>query len=151
MKCNKCGLEYKEESCPKEMTIRLKIMEEDKAETVESTDKTVTPADEKSTGSKQTEAKPAESNSASGMSKEFKDAMDSYEKFMNEYVEFMKKYNSNPSDIGLLAKYPNYLKNYNDMYSKFEEWENEDLNSVEMAYYFDVQSRVSKKLLEVAG
>ena len=30
-----------------------------------------------------------------------------------------------------------------------EEWENKDLNSDELAYYVDVQSRVSKKLLEV--
>ena len=135
----------------KEMTIQLELMAEDTAETVESTDTTVAPAEEESTESKQTVAKPAESNSTSGMSKEFKDAMDSYEKFMNEYVEFMKKYNSNPNDIGLLTEYSKYLKNYNDMCSKFEKWKNEDLNSAEMAYYLDVQSRVSKKLLEVAG
>ena len=31
----------------------------------------------------------------------------------------------------------------------FEEWEDEDLNSDELAYYIDVQARVSKKLLEI--
>ena len=82
---------------------------------------------------------------------DFEDAMDSYEAFMDEYVAFMKKYSDNPSDVGLLADYTKYMSKYADMVEKFDKWESEDLNDAELAYYIDVQARVSKKLLDVAG
>ena len=99
--------------------------------------------------------KAAEENNANdtqlvnGMRKDFKEAMDSYEAFMNEYVEFMKKYQSNPNDTKLLADYAKYMSKYADMCDKFDKWESQDLNATEQAYYIDVQARVSKKLLEV--
>ena len=101
--------------------------------------------------SSSTETKPNDTELVDGMRKDFKDAMDSYEAFMDEYVAFMKKYSDNPSDVGLLADYTKYMSKYADMVEKFDKWENEDLNDAELAYYIDVQARVSKKLLEVAG
>ena len=98
-----------------------------------------------------TETKPNDTDLVDGMRKDFKDAMDSYEAFMDEYVAFMKKYSDNPSDVGLLADYTKYMSKYADMVEKFDKWESEDLNDAELAYYIDVQARVSKKLLEVAG
>ena len=86
-----------------------------------------------------------------GIDPDFKAAMDSYEKFMNEYVAFMKKYKNNPSDLGLLADYANYVSRYSEVVEDFGKWEDEDMNDAELAYYIDVQSRVSKKLLEVAN
>lgn len=100
--------------------------------------------------------KTAEENNANdtqlvnGMRKDFKEAMDSYEAFMNEYVEFIKKYQSNPNDAKLLADYAKYMSKYADMCDKFDKWESQDLNATEQAYYIDVQARVSKKLLEVS-
>lgn len=79
---------------------------------------------------------------------DFKAAMDSYEKFMDEYVAFMKKYKDNPTDLSLLSDYADYMSKYADFVEDFEDWENEDLNAAELAYYVDVQARVSKKLLE---
>ena len=81
---------------------------------------------------------------------EFKAAMDSYEAFFDEYVAIMKKYKDNPMDMSILADYANYMGQYTDMMQKFEKWENEDLNTAELAYYIDVQARITKKLLEVA-
>ncbi len=81
---------------------------------------------------------------------DFKKAMDSYEEFIDEYVAFMKKYANNPTDLSLLADYSDYMSKYSDFVEDFEKWESEDLNSAELAYYIDVQARVSKKLLEVA-
>lgn len=98
-----------------------------------------------------TETKPNDTGLVDGMRKDFKDAMDSYEAFMDEYVAFMKKYSDNPSDVGLLADYTKYMSKYADMVEKFDKWESEDLNDAELAYYIDVQARVSKKLLDVAG
>lgn len=85
-----------------------------------------------------------------GLDPNFKKAMDSYEAFMDEYVDFMEKYNENPSDLSLLTEYTDYLGRYADFVEDFEKWEDEELNAEETAYYIEVQSRVSKKLLEAA-
>ena len=77
--------------------------------------------------------------------------MDSYEAFMDEYVAFMKKYKANPSNAALIADYAKYMKKYTAMCDTFEKWEGEDLSAEEMAYYIDVQARVSKKLVEVTA
>lgn len=84
------------------------------------------------------------------LGKEFKAAMDSYEEFMDEYVAFMKKYQKNPSDLGILADYAKYMGKYAEFVEDFEKWEDEDMNAAELAYYAQVQARVTKKLLEIA-
>ena len=86
-----------------------------------------------------------------GMDKDFKAAMDAYEKFIDEYVAIMKKYAANPTDMSLLNDYTDYLNRYTEVCNACAEWEDEDLSAEELAYYADVQLRVSKKLLEVAG
>lgn len=86
-----------------------------------------------------------------GMRPEFKEAMDSYEAFFDEYVAFMKKYAaSDGSDLTLLTDYADYMSKYADMMADFEAWDSEDMNTAETAYYIEVQSRISQKLLEVA-
>lgn len=85
-----------------------------------------------------------------GMRPEFKEAMDSYETFMTDYVDFMKKFEEDPSDLSVLADYADYMKKYAEFVEDFEAWDDEEMNNTEMAYYIDVQARVSKKLLEVS-
>ncbi len=85
-----------------------------------------------------------------GMRPDFKAAMDSYESFMNDYVDFMKKYNNNPSDPELLSEYADFMHKYSDFVEDFEKWEDEEMNNAEAAYYIDVQARVNKKLLEIS-
>ena len=97
-----------------------------------------------------TEETKGNDDTSSMISKEFKEAMDSYEQFMDEYVAFMKKYKANPMDTSLLADYATYMNKYAEVVKDFERWEGEELNAVETAYYIDVQAKVSKKLLEVA-
>ena len=96
------------------------------------------------------EPTPTPTPESSGIRKEFKDAMDSYEEFMDEYVIFMEKYKANPSDMSLLMDYASYVSKYSDMVDKFDKWEDEDLNNEELAYYLEVSSRVTSKLLKVA-
>ena len=81
---------------------------------------------------------------------EFKSAMDSYEAFIDEYCAFMKKYSEDPSDLGLLADYANYVKKYADAVKDFEALDNNEMNAAEAAYYVEVSARVSKKLLDAA-
>ncbi len=113
------------------------------------------PTASSSESSSSAESKPAETGSGEnlvdGIRKDFKDAMDSYEKFMDEYVAFMKKYKENPSDINLLSDYSKYMSRYSDMCSKFNEWESRNLNSAELSYYIEVQTRINQKLLEVSN
>lgn len=104
---------------------------------------------------KQEETKPAESttssNSNSTLRPEFKSAMDSYEKFMNEYVDLMKKYqNWDGSDMSIFNDYSKYISQYSDVCSKFEKWESESMNDAETKYYIEVQTRVNKKLSEIS-
>lgn len=94
----------------------------------------------------------SDSNSNEGIGKEFKEAMDSYEEFMNEYVNFMNKYkNLNGSDASLISDYSKYMSKYAEVCKDFEKWESEQMSTDEAAYYIDVQTRINKKLLEVAN
>ncbi len=85
-----------------------------------------------------------------GIGSDFKAAMDSHEKFMDEYIAFMKKYEENSSDFTLLDDYLDYLDKYGEFVEDFAKWEDEEMNDAETAYYIDVQTRVNKKLLEAA-
>ncbi len=86
------------------------------------------------------------------ISEEFKKAMDSYETFFNEYVEIMNKYKkSDGTDLSILKDYTEYLAKYSEVSKDFKDWESKNLNSAELKYYLEVQSRVSKKLLEIAS
>lgn len=46
--------------------------------------------------------------------------MDSYESFMNEYVEFMKKYQANSTDVALISQYATIMQKYSEQVSAFE-------------------------------
>ncbi len=85
------------------------------------------------------------------MRPEFKEAMDSYEAFYDEYCNILKKYAENPSDMKLLADYTDMLTKATEMAEKFDAWENSDMNSAELKYYLDVNNRVTQKLLELAA
>lgn len=112
------------------------------------TENTKTEKEEKNT---QTIVEKDDTSDDGKLGKDFKTAMDSYENFMNGYVDFMKKYNENPSDLSLLSDYADYMSDYTDFVEDFEKWEDEDLNDAELAYYLDVQTRVTKKLLEITN
>ena len=116
--------------------------------------KTETPAPTQTEQPKNETSKPTENktSSHSGLGKEFKEAMDSYEAFIDEYCTFMKKYTkSNGTDMTLLADYAKYVSKLEDANKKFDKWEDEEMNAEETAYYIEVQTRVNKKLLEVAN
>lgn len=93
-----------------------------------------------------------DSNQTYKIDEDFKRAMDSYEKFIDEYVDILKKYqNSNGTDMSILSDYLNYVSKYADYVEDFEKWESKDLNAEELKYYIDVQARVTKKLLEISN
>ncbi|MCD8129237.1 MAG: hypothetical protein LUD54_06635 [Oscillospiraceae bacterium] len=92
----------------------------------------------------------SDSNTTSEIRSDFKEAMDAYEAFYDEYCDFMKKYQENPTDLNLLLEYTNMLNNMADVNEKFAAWESTDLNTRELQYYLEVSSRVAKKVLEIS-
>lgn len=85
-----------------------------------------------------------------GMRPEFKEAMDSYEKFYDKYCDFMKKYAEDPSDLTMLAEYADMMSKAADMSEKFDAWDEDEMNNAELKYYLEVNNRVVQKLLEVS-
>ena len=96
-------------------------------------------------------ASQAEEDLVDGMHRDFKEAMDSYESFMMEYCDFMEKYNDDPANVSFLADYAEYMLKYAEFAEIFDKWESEDLNDTELAYYLQVQARVTARLAEVGG
>lgn len=90
-------------------------------------------------------------SSANGMRPEFKEAMDAYEAFYDEYCEFMVSYQKNPSDLKLIAQYGQLMTKMVDVNTAFEKWDESDLNNEELKYYLEVNSRVMQKLVDVTG
>ena len=84
-----------------------------------------------------------------GVDPDLKDFLDSYEAFVDEYVVFMQQYSKNPSDLSLLAKYPDIMQKYNDFAVKVEKYDTETMSTEDAAYYIEVTSRCSRKMLMV--
>lgn len=91
-----------------------------------------------------------QSNSASGINQDFKEAMDSLEAYFDEYCRFMKKYKENPTDLSLLAEYSNHLQKYADAMNRMNALKSDDLTNEELKYYIEVTSRINQKLLDAA-
>lgn len=93
--------------------------------------------------------KSAEGETVDGMRVEFKEAMDAYENFYNDYIDFLKNMDKdNPGAV--LSEYLEMLNKLTEYDEKFDEWEDEDLNDAELKYYLEVNSRVLQKLSEVS-
>lgn len=88
--------------------------------------------------------------STNGIRAEFKEAMDSYEKFFDEYVAFMQKYKDDGYPISMLNDYSEMMTQYTEAMADLEKIDEDDLSTEEALHYSQVMSRISQKLLEVA-
>lgn len=93
---------------------------------------------------------PEEIGAPGGLRPEFKEAMDSYEAFFDDYCDFLEKYQQNPSDLELLAEYSEMLMKLSEMEASFGEWKEADMNKEELAYYLEVSNRITQELLAVS-
>ncbi len=75
-------------------------------------------------GASEAESKANEGSATSemvdGMRKSFKDAIDSYEAFFNDYVDFMIKYSQSQNTAEMLTGYNTFMKTYVDYMAKLE-------------------------------
>lgn len=93
---------------------------------------------------------PTESKKTTSVSPEFKETMDSYEAFFDEYVAFLKDYSANPTSLTLLSKYASFLQKYTETITALDSIDESELSAADDAYYVEVTLRISQKLLEVA-
>ena len=85
---------------------------------------------------------------------EFREMMDSYEAFMNQYCDFMVKYTDATSSgdsatlLAMTADYASLVQQELDWASKIDGIDESTLSPADDAYYLEVQGRVLKKLGE---
>ncbi len=87
----------------------------------------------------------------SGIDPDFKEALDSYEAFIDSYISFMQKYADADYSTSMLSDYLDYMQQYADMMEKMDALGDSDMNAAEAAYYMEVTLRCSRKLLESLG
>ncbi len=99
-----------------------------------------------------TAAEAVSETAADGLDPDLVAFLDSYEAAMNQYCDFMEKYNSASAtdQAGMLADYAQMVATYSDFAAKADAYDEDDLSNEELAYYMDVMNRVNKRLLEVA-
>lgn len=142
--------------------ISCRIVDEPKTTETESTQATETEVTEatetESTENNTTTSTDTESStqtetavSSTDIRPEFKEAMDSYEAFFDEYCEFMKKYNESDDTTSLLADYASYMVKYTDTMQKMNNISEDELTDAEVAYYTEVSARISAKLIEAGA
>lgn len=90
-----------------------------------------------------------EESKSAALSPEFKETMDSYEAFFDEYVAFIKEYSKNPSSLTLLGKYASFLQKYTETMAALDKIDESELSFADAAYYTEVMLRISQKLLAV--
>lgn len=101
--------------------------------------------DEAETDEQTEEETEAESTDLEGIRPEFKEAMDSYESFMNEYCEFMSKLEESNYDSSLMDEYNDYVDKYADVMNSFSKIGTEEMSDEEAKYYSDVNLRMLEK------
>ncbi len=82
-----------------------------------------------------------------GIRPDFKEAMDSYEAFFDEYIDFMTRYKNADNPASMLLDYTSFMKRYADTMEKLDAINEDELSSAESAYYTDVMARISAKMI----
>ena len=84
---------------------------------------------------------------------EVKEALDSYEAYIDEYVAFMERYKAADATdmVAMMGDYTDMLSRYSEFAEKIDALGESELTNAELAYYLEVTNRVSQKLLSAAG
>ena len=84
---------------------------------------------------------------------EVKEFLDSYEAFIDEYAAFMERYAAADSGdlAAMMADYASFMSRYADFAEKLDAMDESELTNAELAYYLEVTSRCSQRLLLAAG
>lgn len=68
---------------------------------------------------------------------------------MDQYVEFMKKYNSDPSNmVSMLGEYGEMMQKYADFADDLDKYDSDNMSTADYKYYIEVTTRCAQKMLE---
>lgn len=84
------------------------------------------------------------------VSADFKKTMDDYEAFFDKYIDIVKKYKANPTDMTILSEYSKIMVEYSKMMSDMNGINQSELSPADAAYYLEVTGRITQKLATVA-
>ena len=84
---------------------------------------------------------------AIGVDPDLKAFLDSYEAFIDEYIDFMSKYMKDP--ITMMSEYSDMMKKYEDFAKKCDEYDSDDMSTADAAYYLEVTTRCTVKMMEI--
>lgn len=121
------------------VSIRLEKKDDEETTTESTTETTTEVATEKVTT---TEATTRETEQLNGIRPEFKEFMDSYEAFYEEYCEFLTGYAENSYNYKWVLEYASLTEKAEEMDDKLDEWDEEDLSTEEWLYFYEVTSRI---------
>lgn len=82
-----------------------------------------------------------------GIRPEFKKAMDEYEAFFDEYVEFMITFQESDDVAGMMGEYNSMMMQYVETMGALEDIDESELSDEEALYYAEVMLRINQKLL----
>ncbi len=86
-----------------------------------------------------------------GVDPDLKAFLDEYEAFMDQYIDFMQKYQANPTDLGLLMEYADMMQEYADFIDKVDAYDSDEMSAADAAYYLEVTTRCTQKMLKILG
>ncbi len=78
-----------------------------------------------------------------------KEAIDSYEAFIDRYCEFMSR--SDYGDLNWLSDYAKWMEEYSKSEKNFNSLQDKDLTTAEYNYYLEVLMRCNNKLTQTAS
>jgi hypothetical protein len=70
---------------------------------------------------------------------------------MNQYIDFMVKYESSDNTVSMLLDYTKMLQEYAEFADKLDKYDSNEMSAADAAYYLEVTSRVSAKMLKSLG
>lgn len=79
---------------------------------------------------------------------ELKEWLDSYEAVVDSYVSFMEQYD--PNDLSSMSQYLDLLQQYSEFAQQVDDLDTSNMSAADYAYYIEVTSRCSEKLLSVS-
>lgn len=77
-----------------------------------------------------------------GIRPEFREAMESYEAFFDDYAEFMQAYAESDDTLSMLGEYADFVAKYAELTADFEAIDESELSDAEAMYYAEVSLRI---------
>ncbi len=90
-----------------------------------------------------------DSSNTNKVDPDLKAFLDSYEIFVDEYIDFMKKYQNSNDTLGMISDYMEFIEKYTDYMEKIEAVDEDSLSTADAKYYLEVTTRCTMKMLEL--